>query len=54
MLSDLISYGVLAGVFIVTGLRMLVEKPNKIKEIPLSRWKRLSVDKNSSAASRDV
>ena len=54
MLSDLISYGVLAGIFIVTGLRMIVEKPNKIEEVPLPRWKRLRADRKSNAASRDV
>jgi len=35
MLSDLISYALLAGIFIVTGLRALIDKPNKIAEIPL-------------------
>jgi hypothetical protein len=45
MVSDLISYGLLASVIIVTGLRMIVEKPNKLKEIPLARWKRVKRDK---------
>lgn len=40
MVSDLVSYGLLASVFIVTGLRMFVDKPNKIKEIRLPRRKR--------------
>jgi hypothetical protein len=38
MLSDVISYALLAIVFVVTGLRMCVEKPNKIREIPMRRW----------------
>ena len=37
MSSDLISYGLLAVTFVVTGLRMLVQKPNKVTEIPLWR-----------------
>ena len=53
MVSDLISYGLLASVFIVTGLRILVEKPNKPKEIPAIRWKRVKADRNLKAASRD-
>jgi hypothetical protein len=31
-MSDLISYGVLAGIFVITGLRMFVEKPKKLEE----------------------
>ena len=40
MLSDLISYGLLVSVFVVTGLRMFVEKPNELKELPLQSWNR--------------
>ena len=40
MSSDLISYGLLAVTFVVTGLRMLVQKPNKVTEIPIWRNKR--------------
>jgi hypothetical protein len=54
MVSDLISYGLLASVFVVTGLRILVEKPNKLKEIPVLRWKRTKADRNPKAASRDL
>jgi hypothetical protein len=43
--SDLITYALLASVFIVTGLRMFVDKPNKLKEIPLARRKRVKPDK---------
>jgi hypothetical protein len=35
MISDLISYGLLAGIFVVTGLRTFFDKPNKTTEIPL-------------------
>ena len=34
MNSELISYAVLASVFIVIGLRMLVDKPGKPFELP--------------------
>lgn len=54
MLSDLISYGLLASIFIVTGLRLLVEKPNTLKEIPLPSWKKVTVYKNSKAPSLDA
>jgi hypothetical protein len=37
MVSDLIMYALLASIFIVTGLRMFVEKPNKLKEILVAR-----------------
>jgi hypothetical protein len=52
MLSDLISYGLLVSVFVVTGLRMFVEKPNGLKELPLWSWK--SINKNSKPTSRDA
>src|SRR6266550_12704 len=54
MLSDLISYGVLASIFIVTGLRVFVDKPNKLREIPLPRWRRVTVEKNFKPTSRDA
>jgi hypothetical protein len=44
MVSDLIMYALLASIFIVTGLRMLVEKPNKLKEILVVR-KRIKREK---------
>jgi len=40
MLSDLAIYGLLVSVFIVTGLRMFIEKPNKLSEITLPRFRR--------------
>lgn len=42
MVSDLIAYTLLGSVFIVTGLRMFFEKPNKLTEIPLVHWKKFS------------
>lgn len=54
MVSDFISYGLLASAFIVTGLRMFVEKPNKLKEIPSIGWKRLKTEENSRGRSRDA
>jgi hypothetical protein len=31
-MSDLVSYALLAGIFVITGLRMFVEKPKKLTE----------------------
>jgi hypothetical protein len=44
MVSDLIMYALLASIFIVTGLRMFVDKPNKLKEILVAR-KRIKREK---------
>jgi hypothetical protein len=44
MVSDLIMYALLASIFIVTGLRMFVDKPNKLKEILIAR-KRIKREK---------
>jgi hypothetical protein len=40
MASDVVTYALLASIFVVMGLRMYFEKPNKLHEIPLLRWKR--------------
>jgi hypothetical protein len=40
MISDLISYGLLAAIFVVTGLRTFFDKPNKTTEIPLQHWRK--------------
>jgi hypothetical protein len=40
MAADLISYALLAFIFVVTGLRMFTEKPNKLTEIPLRPWRK--------------
>lgn len=45
MISDLVTYALLASIFIVTGLRMFVEKPNKLKEILIAR-KRIKREKS--------
>jgi hypothetical protein len=50
MLSDLMSYGLLASVFVVTGLRMFIEKPNSAKQFCLRPWRR----NNSEPTSRDA
>ena len=39
MASDLISYAPLVVVFIVTGLRMFVEKPSRAKQFSLRPWR---------------
>lgn len=31
-MSDVISYALLAAIFVITGLRMLIEKPRKLTE----------------------
>ena len=36
--SELITYGLLASIFIVTGLRMFIEKPKKAFEITEQPW----------------
>lgn len=41
MVSDFIAYALLGSVFIVTGVRMFFEKPNKLTELPLVRWKKV-------------
>jgi len=54
MLSDVISYVVLASVFIVTGLRMFFEKPNKLSELPFLRSEPKQFDENSEPDSVDA
>ncbi len=41
MVSDLISYAPLLIVFVVTGLRLLVEKPTAVKPLSLSPWREM-------------
>jgi hypothetical protein len=48
MISDVLSYALLTGVFIVTGLRLLIEKPTRFKEVSLPRGR-----KNDSAKTQD-
>lgn len=53
MVSDLITYGLLASIFILNGLRMFVEKPNKALEMPLQRWHLLKRRQESRKVSTD-
>ena len=39
--SELITYGLLASIFIVNGLRMFIEKPRKAFEAAERRWQGL-------------
>jgi hypothetical protein len=39
MTSDIISYAPLVVVFVVTGLRMFVDKPNQAKSISMRPWR---------------
>lgn len=41
MASDLIAYAPLIVVFVVTGLRMFVDKPTQAKQISLRPWREL-------------
>ena len=50
MLSDLISYGLLASIFVVTGLRNFIEKPNQANQFSLRPWKTVK----SKPTSRDA
>lgn len=50
MLSDLISYGLLASIFVLTGLRNFVDKPNHANQFSLRPWKRVK----SKSTSRDA
>ena len=48
MLVDLIPYAVLVSVFIVTGLGVLIGKPNRLSHLAVLRAKRKRIDKSSS------
>ena len=54
MTSELISYAVLASVFIVTGLRLFIDKPGKPSELPFLHSENKPVDENSSPDSSEV
>jgi len=52
--SELITYGILASIFIVTGLRMFIEKPKKAREVaeqPGPRLKRRQEPRSESTDS---
>ncbi len=53
MVSDLITYGLLASIFVLNGLRMFIEKPRKALEAPLPLWHLLKRHQESRDASRD-
>lgn len=40
MISDVLSYALLMGVFVITALRRWIEKPNNITELPLLRGRK--------------
>ena len=54
MMSDLISYALLTGVFIVTGLRLFFDKSNKLSERLFFRSRPTRVDEDSEPASVDA
>ena len=54
MLSELISYAVLASVFIVIGLRMFIDKPGKPSELPFWRSENKPVNENGPQESSEV
>jgi hypothetical protein len=54
MPSEVISYAVLASVFIVIGLRMFVDKPGKASELPFLRAARKPVEENGPQESSEV
>lgn len=41
MASDFISYAPLVVVFVVTGLRLFVGKPNAVKQVSLRPWREM-------------
>jgi len=53
MASDLIAYGLLAGIFIVTTLRMFIEKPNRLANPPLRLFERLRRGGRRKSPSKD-
>ena len=53
-MSGLISYALLTGVLIVTGLRLFFEKPNKLSERLFFRSRPKRVDEDSEPASVDA
>ncbi len=46
MTSELISYAVLASIFVVTGLRIFIDKPGKPPELPFLRSEHKTVNEN--------
>ena len=54
MTSELISYVVLASIFVVTGLRMFIDKPGKPYELPFLHFGNKPVNENGSQDSSEV
>jgi hypothetical protein len=54
MISELISYAVLASVFVVTGLKMFIDKPGKPSELPFLRTEHKSENENCPRESSEV
>ena len=51
MTGDIITYGVLASIFVVTGLRMWIEKPTGASDRSfawLARFKRWAINRSDS------
>ena len=54
MTSELISYVVLASIFVVTGLRMFIDKPGKPFELPFLRSDHKPVNENGPQEPSEV
>jgi hypothetical protein len=53
MYSDLAAYGLLASIFIVTGLRMFIDKPNRTAPNSIRWLERFRKNHDAKAASID-
>ena len=53
MTSDFVAYGLLASIFIVTTLRMFIEKPNGLANRPLRLLERFRKDGKRKSRSID-
>jgi len=51
--SELITYGLLASIFIVTGLRIFIEKPKAAREVAEQPWQGLKRRQEPRSASTD-
>jgi len=53
MASDLVAYGLLASIFVVTTLRMFIEKPGRLAHRPVRLFERLRKGAKRKSASID-
>lgn len=53
MISDLAAYGLLAGIFVVNGLRMFIEKPTRATRHSIRLFERFRRNNGAKAASLD-